>query len=590
MSTNKATLRLLWNHLSKYPRYVVGVFVAAPLTVLIQQFLPPLILARVLNRLGTGDYQAHNIWASFGKELIAYAVVLLFGGVVMWRIVDYFGWQLEANIERDIARRIFRHLLGQSANFHANRFSGSLVSQTNKLLGAYIRFADTTIYSVIPLISSLIIASVILARHSPLYVLVLNIIAIIFVLIAIVISRSIRVLRARVAEAESKQTGYLADTVTNILAVKSFAGTRHEEQEFNAITDNIHGLTLDTMRGSQRQMISFGMVTNTLQFASLLLAVIGVLVYKINLAAVFLMVTYTANIASQLFSFGNNALKQYNRAFGDAAEMVEILQLEPEVKDPQHPEKSRIQKGQVTFDHVTFSHEGAGSELFTDLSLNIKAGEKVGIVGHSGSGKTSLTRLLLRFSDVDGGSILIDGQNIAHLTQDELHKHIAYVPQEPIMFHRTLAENIRYGDFDATQAEIVKAAKLAHADDFIRELPEGYKTLVGERGVKLSGGQRQRIAIARAMLKQAPVLVLDEATSALDSESEHLIQDALWRLMQGKTAVVIAHRLSTIQKLDRIIVLHEGAIAEEGTHHSLLKHKGIYAQLWQRQSGGFLDE
>jgi ATP-binding cassette subfamily B protein len=222
--------------------------------------------------------------------------------------------------------------------------------------------------------------------------------------------------------------------------------------------------------------------------------------------------------------------------------------------------------------------------------LSIHAGEKIGLVGHSGSGKTTFTRLLLRFSDLDKGEILIDGQNIANITQDDLHNEIAYVPQEPLLFHRSIKENISYGQPAASMSEIDKAAKQAHAEDFIEQLPKGYETLVGERGVKLSGGQRQRIAIARALLKDAPILLLDEATSALDSESEALIQDALWKLMEGRTAIVIAHRLSTIQRMDRIVVMDDGKIVEQGSHKKLLKLGGTYAKLWARQSGGFIED
>jgi ATP-binding cassette subfamily B protein len=245
----------------------------------------------------------------------------------------------------------------------------------------------------------------------------------------------------------------------------------------------------------------------------------------------------------------------------------------------------------VTFKDVTFTHDGADDALFQDFNLSIAPGEKVGLVGHSGSGKTTFTRLLLRFSDIQGGEILVDGQNIAGVTQDDLRSRIAYVPQEPMLFHRTISENIGYGIAKPDMKKVETAAKLAHADEFIQLLPKGYDTLVGERGVKLSGGQRQRIAIARAMLKDAPILLLDEATSALDSESEVLIQDALWKLMEGRTAIVIAHRLSTIQKMDRILVLEDGKVIEQGSHKQLLKKKnGVYAKLWAHQSGGFIDD
>jgi ATP-binding cassette subfamily B protein len=257
----------------------------------------------------------------------------------------------------------------------------------------------------------------------------------------------------------------------------------------------------------------------------------------------------------------------------------------------QNPTSLNADIGEIEMRNVTFRYsDNEGEHLFKDFNLKIASGEKVALVGHSGGGKTTVTKLLLRFMDIDGGEILIDGQNIALVPQNDLRSAISYVPQEPLMFHRSLTDNIKYGRLDATQDEVVKIAKLAHADDFIRKLKDGYDTLVGERGVKLSGGQRQRIAIARAMIKHAPILVLDEATSALDSESEKYIQDALWKLMEGRTAIVIAHRLSTVQKMDRIVVLENGEVTEQGTHNELLKKDGTYAKLWSHQSGGFLED
>lgn len=586
-STTKQTINLYWHHVWRYPVLATGILVSIPLTTLVNGFLPPIIIAFVFNKLAshTGQLAVKD----FTWPIIAYIVLTLLG-TLLWRIVDMFAWRLEANVQRDLARRVYGHLLGQSANFHANSFSGSLVSQTNKILGAYVRMADTTMYQVMPLLWGLVFTAVILIGRAPLFVVAFLIFAIIYICSAALVTREGRRLSGVHAAQESKQTGYLADSVTNVMAIKSFAGGKHENQAFAEVTATTRRALLNLMRAMQRQFLYFSAMNRVIQIIALISAIISVVVYKANIGTVFLVVSYTAQISEQLFTFSNNSVRNYNRSFGDASEMVEILQLEPEIQDPLKPEPVKIRDGAIEFQNVSFTHDGANDAIFEGLDLAIKPGEKIGLVGHSGSGKTTFTRLLLRFSDLDGGAITIDDQNIAHITQDDLHKKIAYVPQEPIMFHRSLSDNIRYGEFKASQQMVLKAARLAHANEFIKDLPDGYDTLVGERGVKLSGGQRQRIAIARALLKNAPILLLDEATSALDSESEVLIQDALWKLMEGRTAIVIAHRLSTVQKLDRIIVLDKGQIAEQGTHKELLRRKGIYANLWNHQSGGFLED
>lgn len=585
----KKILRFYWQHVWRYPRYVWGIFISLPLTVLMSSYLPPIVLATVINRLANNHYDPHNLWGSFHNNLFVY-ILLLVGGAVGWRVIDAFQWRLEANVERDIAERVYSHLLDQSANFHANTFGGSLVSQTNKLLGSYIRFADTLTYQVLQLVAGLIFTIIILAPRAPLFVVAFFLFSVLYMSSAFFVTKKVRAMNAIQAQNESKQTGYLADSVTNIMAIKSFAGGRHERRQFAKAANLTREGTLGVMRANQKTTAYFSILNRVIMLAALLTAIISVAIFGANVATAFLIFTYTMNLVEQLFVFSNNSLRSFNRSFGDAQEMVEILQLQPEIKDPVKPEKSRITNGQITFKDVTFQHEGAGQVLFEGLNLNIKAGEKIGLVGHSGAGKTTITRILLRFSDLLKGEILIDGQNIAHLTQDDLRKHIAYVPQEPIMFHRSLFENIRYGKFEASDEEVLAVSKMAHAHEFIEQLPQGYETLVGERGVKLSGGQRQRVAIARAMIKDAPVILLDEATSALDSESEVLIQDALWKLIEGRTTIVIAHRLSTIQRMDRIIVMDEGRVVEEGPHKELLELGGIYSQLWAHQSGGFIED
>lgn len=309
-----------------------------------------------------------------------------------------------------------------------------------------------------------------------------------------------------------------------------------------------------------------------------------------NISVVFITFSYYATVTRTMWEF-SNVYKNLESSITEAAQFTELILEEPAIKDPSNASIFEANQGKIEMKNVKFRYnDSEGRHLFRDFNLNISPGERIALVGHSGGGKTTITKLLLRFMDIDGGEILIDGQNIAEVTQHDLRSSIAYVPQEPAMFHRSLTDNIRYGRVNATEAEVEKAARLAHAHRFIKNLPQGYETLVGERGVKLSGGQRQRIAIARAMIKDAPILVLDEATSALDSESEKLIQDALWKLMEDRTAIVIAHRLSTIQRMDRIIVLSEGEIAEQGSHKELLEKNGVYANLWAHQSGGFIKD
>jgi ATP-binding cassette subfamily B protein len=587
---NQAALRYYWTRARAYPKRVAGVAIAMPLTILVNNYLPSLILATVLSKLSQHQFHANDLWGSFGAAIAAYAA-LLFVGILMWRIIDFFVWKLEQDIQRDIAQDVFSHMLDRSADFHANNFTGSLVSHTNKLLGGYIRLADTTIFQTYPMIAGVLIAIIILGPRAPLFAAALAVFAVLYVVAAIFVSRPVRRLSATYANAESKQTGYLADAITNALAIKSFARTRYEKERFAAVTDETRRDLRAFARAHQGQMNTLGFMNRFISAVALFVAVLAVMKFHANIATVFLIFNYTATTVDQLFNFSNNSLRNYNRALGDARDIAITLSEEPEVKDPVTPEKSHMGRGAIQFKNVTFTHNGADDAVFKKLNLRIKPGEKIGLVGHSGSGKTTFLRLLLRFSDIQSGEVLIDNQNIAKVTQEDLHTQIAYVPQEPMLFHRSIRENIAYGQLDASEAAIETAAKMASAHDFIVTLPQGYDTLVGERGVKLSGGQRQRIAIARAMLKNAPILALDEATSALDSESEVLIQAALWKLMEGRTAIVIAHRLSTIQKMDRIIVLDTGKIAEEGTHKELIARRGgTYAKLWAHQSGGFMDD
>ncbi|MBV9314178.1 MAG: ABC transporter ATP-binding protein [Pseudonocardia sp.] len=490
-----------------------------------------------------------------------------------------------------VVQEVLPPLIGQSADFHANRFGGSLVSQSGKLLSSYTRIAETTFFQLLPMVGVLGGIMVIIATKAALFAIILAVFSLAYMVTAVFITRPVRRAFGQYATAESAQTGSLADAITNVMAVKSFAHERYERQRFAERTEQARHLLLRLSFAYMRLMASFGGMTAVISVTALVVAIYGVVSDSAEVGTMFLIVIYTISAAHQLFEFNNRGLRTYNWAFGEAGEIIEILALESAIADSVEPERARIGAGAITFDEVTFRHTGSPDNLFDGLNLHIEPGERVGLVGHSGAGKTTFTQLLLRFSDVGGGRILIDGQDITRITQADLRANIAYVPQEPLLFHRSIRENIAYGRLDAEAAEVELAAERANVTEFVRMLRDGFDTLVGERGVKLSGGQRQRLAIARAMLKDAPILLLDEATSALDSESEVLVQDALWTLMQGRTAIVIAHRLSTIQRMDRIIVLEEGRIAEMGSHRELLADpNGIYASFWAHQSGGFLTE
>lgn len=586
--TIRYSLRQYWRFTRPYQAYFWASQTGAAMGILAQNIIPPFLVARSFAILQT-SYARHEAVSLHAllPYLMGFLISMLIG-LISWRLCSYCVWIFEGMAQRDMITAVFKHVEQQSQSFHANRFAGALVSQTNKFAGAYERLMDDFTFNIVPGVIGIGFSLALLCVVAPYYGLALIVIIIFYIA---VMSKRVKhqfPFNKADATAESGQTAALADAITNTANIRAFGREDYEFKRFAGVATKRQTINRRlAIEAFKNDSISHSM-TNTLRSSGFVFGVLAVTNWGANAGVLYLVVAYATGVVDSLWQFGR-IVRNVNRSFGDATEMAEILQIEPDIKDPVEPESVRINRGSITFDEVRFRHSHKQDLLFDGLTLKIKPGEKIGLVGPSGGGKTTLTGLLLRFTDVESGTIAIDGQSISAITQADLRAHISYVPQEPMLFHRSLFENIRYGELDASKEAVEAVAKLAHAHDFITQLPEGYHTLVGERGVKLSGGQRQRIAIARAMLKNAPILVLDEATSALDSESEALIQDALWKLMDNRTAIVIAHRLSTIQKMDRILVLENGRIAEEGSHQELIRANGIYAKLWNHQSGGFLE-
>lgn len=506
--------------------------------------------------------------------------------MIMSRYADFVLFRFISRVIKDIYDFSFQKLSMHSYNFYVNSFVGSIVAKVKRFARAFDAINES-LYTFWMLALTIVGSSLVLyfeSKKIALYFLAWCVLYFIFVILFI---KQKIVYDLKEAEADSKVTGVLSDVITNIVNVKVFASFKKEFEYFKNTTT----LVKDTIWKSMR----FSSIRHVFQASMMVLFHVFILYTMLNFwrsgqitIGVFVMAyAYMIFVFDRIWDL-SSLLTRFMKAISDSKEIVDIFDKTPDILDVANPEKCFISKGEISFKEVNFEYI-QDFIVFKNFNLKIYPGERVGLVGHSGSGKSTIVKMLLRFLDVKNGEILIDEQNIAKIKQDDLRSNISYVPQEPILFHRPIRENIAYSRPGANEEEIIEVAKKAHAHEFIVNLPHGYNTMVGERGVKLSGGERQRVAIARAMLKNAPILVLDEATSSLDSVSESYIQDAFGELMKGKTTIVIAHRLSTIQKMDRIIVLEKGQIVEEGTHKELLAKGGVYKDLWGHQTGGFLE-
>ncbi|MER5914706.1 ABC transporter ATP-binding protein [Streptomyces sp. NPDC001982] len=547
-------------------------------------YVAPLVVAKLVGRI------ADDRRIAFGSTLpyvLAFAGALLLAET-LWRIglhcmnrVDALGIEQLYVIGMD-------ELFAKDAAFFHDNFAGSLTKRVLSFASRFEEFVDTLTFNIVGSLVPLVFGSVVLWRYEPLLVVgLLAMIALTALCVAPLIRRRQSLVDQREA-AIARVSGHVADSLMNMDTVRAFAAEEREAAEHRSRVAESRRLTLRSWDYGNLRIDTLVAPMSVLTNGLGLLLAVTLGGGRHGVEAVVVAFTYYSNATRIMFEF-NQIYRRLESSMTEAAQFTELLLKPPTVLDPASPEPLLPGAADVRFEKVTFAHRGA-EPLFEGLDLAVPGGAKIGLVGRSGGGKTTLTRLLLRMTDIDSGRILISGQDISRLRQADLRSLMAYVPQDPAMFHRTLRDNIAFARPEATDAEIRRAAEAAHVTEFADALPDGFDTMVGERGVKLSGGQRQRVALARAILRDAPILLLDEATSALDSESEVLVQEALWRLMEGRTALVVAHRLSTVAGMDRLVVLDRGRIVEQGTHQELLTLDGAYAKLWQHQSGGFLDD
>ncbi|MCD8561520.1 ABC transporter ATP-binding protein/permease [Candidatus Saccharibacteria bacterium] len=576
-------LRFHWKYAMRHPKLVATSFTVGPASIVAERYLAPILIASLLNDIQQGAASlSASLWI-----IIGYALLQLVAFVIGYRINLYAMWSLQIAGARDIYKDSYEVVSRHSMRFPYDRFAGSLVSQITKTSNAFMSFWNMVVFDIMFVVVSILATLIGVSFIAPWLAIALFVFVIIFGVTAFYGNRFLRPRQKKRSESYSAISAQLSDSITNMFTVKTESKEAFETQTSRQRTRH-HARGQGNVRNGIMTTTSITAgVTAFARIAALVFSIWAVQQGMANAAEVYLLLTFAFNLIGEMWNI-NSSIRTVYQIVGDSEEMFDIMNTPLDIKDKAH-KTLKITEGSLALESIAFAHKN-GAAVFEKLSLSIPAGQHVGIVGRSGAGKTTLTKLLLRLAEPDSGEILIDGQNIHTVSQKSLHKAIAYVPQEPLLFHRTLRENISYGNPKASLEEIKQAAQKANALEFIEKLPEGFDTLVGERGVKLSGGQRQRIAIARAILKDAPILILDEATSALDSESEKLIQDALQTLMKDRTSIVIAHRLSTIAKLDRILVMNEGAVVEDGTHAELIGQQGIYAQLWAHQSGGFIEE
>ncbi len=562
-----------------YAQIVVGVVWAFDIS------FRPYLIKKLLDALTVAT--PATVYQDIAMPVILYIVMSLIM-VGMFRLYDYTIMMVSPTIKRYIAESLLNHLMHHSHAFYQTHFAGSLGNKMRDAMNGMADLVKKTIDRFIAHGLAIIIAIITLWTVNSWFAMALTLWVLIFCAIAWLMSKKAHQLSEASAAKQSALIGYLVDVIGAMMTVRLFTGIPLER-------DNLKR-KIDKYANAQRTRALFFLYLFTFQSLSFVIyqaLCLWWLAYYFKLGQItagdFALVLSINSAIVDCLWYLVQGVEECVELYGNVTQGLHTILTPPHIIDAPDATPLVVDHGTIQFDGVSFQYKSQ-EMLFNNLSIAISGGQKVGLVGFSGSGKTTFINLLLRIFDLSGGAIYIDDQDITHVTQDSLRKAIGMVPQDPIFFNRSIMENIRYGRPDATDEEIVTAAQKAYAHDFIMRMPQGYNAMIGERGSKLSGGQRQRLAIARAMLKNAPILVLDEATSALDTVTEQKIQDALKTLMEGKTVLAVAHRLSTIEAMDRILVFEKGVIVEDGTHQQLIAHNGVYARLWAMQSGGMLQE
>lgn len=577
------TIRFVFSQARPYYKSMIAVLVFM-LIYIGADFVHPFIYKRIINLVSESDPE--TVFPSVAVLLIIIASAL-FAHRIFRDAAGFFLGRMEVKTMARVGKLAFNYVTKLPYKFHASTFSGSTARKINRGVQKTEDVLDVFFWDLVPIALSMVIAVSIFFKTNLFVGLPLLVGLIAFVVVTLLMVRKQMEFGKVYNKKENIVSGAMIDSISNNLTVKTFTGELTELKLYGKRVNNWLKTAIKFNRFETWTSLAQGGMIAGLEIMSL---VISAFLWKqgsFNVGDIVFVQANMGLLMHPMWMLGR-FYRDFKRAEVDIEDLIRLLESPLIIKDNKNAKSLKIEKGEIKFDKVYFSYEKSNKPVLANLSLKIKPGEKIALVGPSGAGKSTFIKLLFRFVEPSHGRVLIDGQNIKKIILESLRQSISLVPQEPLLFHRTIYENIKYGKKGAFRQEILNAAKLAHADNFIQRFSKKYQTLVGERGVKLSGGERQRIALARVFLENAPILVLDEATSSLDSVSENLIQQALNNLMKARTTIVIAHRLSTIRKMDRIIVFGRGRIVEMGTHNELIEKSSLYAKLWKSQVEKFV--